>query len=105
VFAAEELVLAETAHRGVGLAERVHLAEEVREAGAVGLTNLLKRVLVEASGRERLTRLLDRRIGIDRPSGLGEPSDEFDTVDSAREALSDEDGRVRPKNAANLVPP
>src|SRR5215216_2972053 len=31
-FAAEELLLSEITHRGVGLAERVHLAEEVREA-------------------------------------------------------------------------
>src|SRR5690242_7232161 len=31
-FAAAELLLGETAHRGVGPAEGVHLAEEVREA-------------------------------------------------------------------------
>lgn len=40
-FAAEELVLSEMAHRGVGVAQRVHLAEEVREAGRVRLTDLL----------------------------------------------------------------
>src|SRR5258707_14548239 len=32
-FTAEELVLSEIAHRGVGVVESVHLAEEVREAG------------------------------------------------------------------------
>src|SRR4029450_222648 len=45
----------------------------------------------------------DRRVGIDRPSGLREPSDEFDPVQSAREALSDEDGGTRAENAADLV--
>lgn len=79
-FTAEELVLSEIAHRGVGAAESVHLAEEVREAGRVRLTNLLKSVLVESYGRERLARFLDGRVGIDRPSGLREPSDEFDPV-------------------------
>jgi hypothetical protein len=34
-FAAEELLVSETAHRGVGVAEGVHLAEEVRQAGRV----------------------------------------------------------------------
>jgi hypothetical protein len=77
-FAAAELVLGEVAHRGVGVAERVHLAEEVREAGRVRLTNLLKRVLVEPCGRERLARVLDGRVGLGRPSGLREPPDEFD---------------------------
>jgi hypothetical protein len=43
-FTAEELVLSEIAHRGIGLAESVHLAEEVREAGQPRLTNLLKSV-------------------------------------------------------------
>src|SRR5918999_3567410 len=70
-FAAEELLLSESAHRGVGVAERVHLAEEVREADRPRLTNLLKSVLVESRARERLARILDRRVGIDRPSGLG----------------------------------
>jgi hypothetical protein len=79
-FTAEELVLSEIAHRGVGVAESIHLAEEVREAGRVRLTNLLKSVLVESCGRERLARIRDRRVGIDRPSGLREPSDEFDPV-------------------------
>jgi hypothetical protein len=32
-FTAEELVLSEIAHRGVGVAESAHLAEEAREAG------------------------------------------------------------------------
>ena len=79
-FTAEELVLGEIAHRGVGVAESVHLAEEVREAGRVRLTNLLKSVLVESCGRERLARIGDRREGIDRPSGLRDPSDELDPV-------------------------
>jgi len=108
---AEELVLSEIAHRGVGVAESVHLAEEVREAGRVRLTNLLKSVLVESCGREGLARILDGREGIDRPSGLREPSDEFDTVElqvprgfvSVREALSDEDGGTGAENAADLV--
>src|SRR5882762_4250751 len=99
-FTAAELVLGEVAHRGVGVAEGVHLGEEVREAGRVRLTNLFKGVLVEAGSRERLARVLDGREGIDRPSGLREPSDEFDAVGlqaprglvSVREALSDEDG-------------
>jgi hypothetical protein len=99
-FTAEELVLSEIAHRGVGAAERVHLAKEVREAGPVRLTNLLESLLVESCGRERLARLLEGREGIDRPSGLREPSDEFDAVElqaprglvPVREALSDEDG-------------
>src|SRR5439155_4537295 len=60
-FAAEELVLSEIAHRGVGVAEGVHLAEEVGEAGRARLTNLLKSVPVESCGRERLTRLLEGR--------------------------------------------
>ena len=102
-FTAEELALSEMAHRGVGVAERVHLAEEVGEAGRVPLTNLLKRVLVESRGRERLARILDRRIGINHPSGLTEPSDEFDPVESAREALSDEDRGTGAENAADLV--
>ena len=80
-LAAEELVLSEIAHRGVGVAEGVHLAEEVREAGRVRLTNLLESVLVESCGRERLARVLDGREGIDRPGGLREPSDEFDPVE------------------------
>jgi hypothetical protein len=54
-FTAEELVFTEIAHRGVGLAESVHLAEEVGEAGRVRLTDLLKSVLVESCGRERRT--------------------------------------------------
>src|SRR4029453_578043 len=84
---AEELVLTETAHRGVGGGERVHPAGEAREACRVRPTNRLESVLVESCGRERLARLLDGRVGIDRPGGLGEPSDEFDPVVSAREAL------------------
>src|SRR5947208_14651398 len=56
---AEELVFSEIAHRGVGVAENVHLAEEVREAGRVGLTNLLKSVLVESRRRERPARFLE----------------------------------------------
>ena len=97
---AKELVLSEIAHRGVGVAECVHLAEEVREAGRVRLTNLLKGVLVESRGRERHARALKGREGIDRPGGLREPSDEFDPVElqvprglvSIREALSEQDG-------------
>ena len=99
-FTAEELVLSEVAHRGVGVAESVHLAEEVHEAGWVRLTNLLKSVLVESCGREHLARILDGRVGVDRPSSLREPADEFDPVElqvprglvSVREALADEDG-------------
>jgi hypothetical protein len=102
-FTAEELLLGETAQRGVGVAERVHLAEEVREADRVRLTNLLKSVLVESCGRERLARICDGRVSIDRPSGLREPSDEFDPVQSAREALSDEDRGTGAENAADLV--
>jgi hypothetical protein len=102
-FAAEELLLSEITHRGVGLAERVHLAEEVREADRPRLTNLLKSVLVESCGRERLARIFDRRVGLDRPSGLREPSDEFDPVQSAREALSDEDRGTGAENAADLA--
>jgi hypothetical protein len=60
-FTAQELVLGEVAHGGVGVAEGVHLAEEVREAGRVGLTNLLKRVLVESRGRKRLARVPEGR--------------------------------------------
>ena len=102
-FAAEELVLGETAHCGVGLAKRVQLAEEVREADRPRLTNLLKSVLVESRGHERLAWVLDGRVGLDRPSGLREPSDEFNPVQSAREALSDEDGGTGAENAADLV--
>ena len=102
-FAAEELVLSEIAHRGVGVAESVQLAEELREAGRVRLTNLLKSVLVKSCARERLARVRDGRVGVDRPSGLREPSDEFDPVQSAREALSDEDGGTGAENAADLV--
>ncbi len=102
-FTAEELVLAEFAHRGVGVAEGVHLREELREAGRVRLTNLLESVPVESCSRERLARLPDGREGIDRPSGLGEPANELDRVElqvprglvSVRKALSDEDGRTR----------
>src|SRR5690348_11313700 len=102
-FTAEELLLSEISHRGVGVAESVHLAEKVREAGRPSLTNLLKSVLVESCRRERPARLRDGRVGIDRPSGLREPSDEFDPVDSAREALPDEDGGTGAENAADLV--
>jgi hypothetical protein len=110
-FTAEELVLGEVAHSRVGVAESVHLAEEVREAGRVRLTNLLNSVLVESRGRERLARVLEGREGIDRPSRLREPSDEFDPVElqgprglvSVREALSDEDGGTGAENAAELV--
>src|SRR5262249_27038844 len=99
------------AHRGVGVTERIHLAEEVREAGRVRLTNLLESLPVESCGRERLARILDGRVGIDRPSGLREPSDEFDSVGlqvarrlvSVREALSDEDGGAGAQNAADLL--
>jgi len=110
-FTAEELVLGEIAHRGVGVAERVHLAEEAREAGQVGLTNLLESLLVESCGRERLARVLEGREGIGRTSGLREPSDEFDPVllqvprglVSVRETLTDEDGGTGAENAADLV--
>ena len=68
-FTAEELFFGEIAHRGVGLAESVHLAEEVREAGRVRLTNLLKSVLVESCGRERVARVLEGREGIGRLTG------------------------------------
>src|SRR4029453_200768 len=102
-LAGEELVLGELAHCGVGVAERVHLAEEVREAGRVCLPNLLKSVAVESRGRERLARVVDGRVGLDRPSGLRKPSEEFDPVQSAREALSDEDGGAGAENAADLV--
>ena len=54
---AQELVLGEVAHRGVGVAESVHLAEEVREGGRVRLTYLLKSVPVESRGGERLARV------------------------------------------------
>jgi hypothetical protein len=111
LFTAEELVLSEIAHRGVGLAESVHLTEEVREAGRPRLANLLKSVLVESCGRERLARVLEGREGIGRPSGLREPPDEFDAVGlqvprglvSVREALPDEDGGTGAQNAADLV--
>jgi hypothetical protein len=110
-FPAEELVLSEMAHRGVGVAERVQLAEQVREAGRVRLTHLLKSVLVESCGRERRARLLDGRVGRHRPHGLREPADEFDPVElqlprgliSIREALSDEDGGTGTENAAELA--
>ena len=102
-FTAEELVLSEIAHRGVGAAESVNLAEEVREAGGVRLTNLLKCVLVESGGPKRLARILDGRVGIGRPSSLREPSNEFDPVQSAWEALSDENGSTRAENATDLV--
>jgi len=103
-FAAEELVLSQIAHRRVGLAEGVHLAEELREAHRIRLPNLLESVLVESCGRERLGRVVDGGEGIGRPRGLREPSDEFDpVVDSAWEALSDEDGGVGTQNAADLV--
>ena len=85
-FTAEELVLSEIAHRGVGLAECVDLSEEVREAGRPRLTNLLKSVLVESGGRERPAGVRDGRKGSCRPGGLREPSNELDpVVDAARE--------------------
>jgi hypothetical protein len=110
-FTAEELVLGEIAHRGVGVAERVHLAEEVREAGRVCLTNLLEGVLAESCGRERPARVLDGREGFDRARGLREPSDEFDPVElqvprglvSVRETLSDEDRGTGTEDAADLL--
>jgi hypothetical protein len=79
-FTAAELDLSEIAHRSVGLAERVDLAEEVGQAGRVRLTNLLESVLVESCGRECLARILDGRVGIGRSSGLREPPDEFDPI-------------------------
>ena len=102
-FPAEELVPREMAHCGVGVAERVNLAEEVREASRIRLTNLLQRLLVESYGRERLAGLLEGGVGRHRPRGLREPADEFDPVElqsprwlvSIREALSDEDGGDR----------
>src|SRR5262245_20674080 len=101
---AEELVLTETAQRGVRMAERDELSEEVREAGRVRLTYLLKSVMVEACGRERLARIVDGREGTDRPSGLREPSDELDPVMvCARHACSDEDRGTRAQHAADLV--
>ena len=62
-FPAEELVVGELAHRGVGLAERVHLVEEAREAGWVRLTNGLESFLAKPCGRERLAGVPHRRIG------------------------------------------
>jgi hypothetical protein len=53
-LAAEELLLGETAHRRVGVAEPVHLAEEVRQADRPRLTNMLKRVLVESPAANAL---------------------------------------------------
>lgn len=103
IFATAELVLGETAHSGIGMAERVHLAEEVGEAGWIGLANLLKRVLAEACGRERVAHIREGRVGIDDASGLREPSDELDPLDSARKPLSDEDGGTGAENAADLV--
>src|SRR6476619_2603509 len=79
-----ELVLAEVAQRGVGVAKRVDVAEEVGESGRPRLTNLLERDAVESCGAECLACLLDGREGVDRPDGLGEPSDELDPVVSVR---------------------
>src|SRR4051812_47651767 len=61
-FAAEELLLAETAHRRVGCAEGVDLAEEIREAPRVGLANLVESVPLESCGRERAARIRERRV-------------------------------------------
>src|SRR5215468_3514086 len=107
---AKELVLGKISHRGIGLAESVHLAEKIREAGRPRLTNLLNGVLMESCGRERLARIREGRKGTCDPSRLREPSDEFDAVESqvprrlisVREALSDEDRGAGPKNAADL---
>jgi hypothetical protein len=100
---AKELLLSELAHRGVGPAEPVQLAEEARQADRPRLTNLLERVPVESHRRERVARLLDRREGLDRPSGVREPSDELNPVQPAREALSDENRGTETQHPANLA--
>src|SRR6476660_8790051 len=108
LLAAPELVVRELAHRRVGVAERVHLAEEVREARRVRLTNLLDGVLTKSCGRERVAGLLHGWERLDRPGGFREPADDLDPVEfqrprglvSVRKALADEDGRTGTENAA-----
>src|SRR5581483_12357081 len=102
LLAADELVLGEPAHRRVGPAQRVRLVEERRERGGVGLANRLERLPLEPGGRERLACVLDGWEGVRRPCGLGKPPDELDAVQSAREALSDKDGRTGAEHAADL---
>src|SRR4051812_956914 len=58
-FAALEFLLGEGAHCGVGAAEGVHLGKELGEGGRVYLWNLLKGVLPESGGCERLTGLFN----------------------------------------------
>ena len=50
----EELVLGESAHRRVGRAKAVQLAEEAGEARGVGLANRLESLLIESCRRERM---------------------------------------------------
>ena len=110
MLAAEELVLGEIAHRGVGATEGVHLAEEIREAGRVRLTNLLEGVPAESRGLERRARVLEGGKGLDRPSGLREPSGDLDPVQPqwprglvpVRVTLADEDGGAGAEDAADL---
>jgi hypothetical protein len=81
-LAAEESLLGEVAHRGIG------------EAGRWSDTsgNLLKSVPAESSGGERLACLLDSGVGLDRLGDLGEPADELDPAGPAGGCLADEHG-------------
>ena len=58
-FPTAEFVLGEAAHRGIGAAKCVHLAQEVGEAGRVRLAHLLKRLHVKSCCSEDLACLFD----------------------------------------------
>src|SRR3954470_1129646 len=73
LLAPEELLLGEAAHRGIGAAEGIRLGEKLGEADRVRLGDLLKGVPAESGRRERLAGVLDGGVGVDDPSGLGEP--------------------------------
>src|SRR5690349_6054909 len=103
VLPAHELVVAEAAHRRVGLAERVHLAEEVREAARVRLANLLERLLPQSRRGEHVAGLREGREAVGRPGRLGEPADELHPAQPAREPLADEDGGAGAQHAPDLA--
>lgn len=100
--AAQELLVGEAAHGGVGVAQGVCLVEVVGEAGGVCLGNLIEGLLAESCGGERAAGLLDGGVGVDGPGGLGEPADELDPVGPAGECLADEHRGAWAQDAADL---
>jgi MFS family permease len=102
-LAAQELLVGEVAHDGVGAAERVCLGEEPGQADQ-RLGHRLKRVAAESRGSEGLVHPLEGGKGTGRPYGLGEelPGKGARRPGPARESLADQHRGAWAQHAADL---